>query len=65
VDPSISSSITSKGQITIPEDLRHRLGLAMGSGVSFQLVGASGFGLLRSRRPPVPGDFDPASLLRP
>lgn len=48
--------------------------------VSFQLVGdnievqpwkpthpasASGFGLLKSQRPPVPVDFDPASLLRP
>jgi len=48
--------------------------------VSFQLAGdpievrpwkpsqptsASGFGLLKSQRPPVPVDFDPASLLRP
>jgi AbrB family looped-hinge helix DNA binding protein len=80
VDPSSSSSITSKGQVTIPKALRQQLGLARGSRVSFQLVGdhielrpcrpqppvsASGFGLLRSRRPPVPVDFDPASLLRP
>jgi hypothetical protein len=48
--------------------------------VSFQLVGdhievrplrqeqslsASGFGMLHSQRPPVPADFDPASLLEP
>ena len=57
--------MTSKGQVTIPKALRQQLGLARGSLVSFQLVGASGFGLLRSRRPPVPGDFDPASLLQP
>jgi AbrB family looped-hinge helix DNA binding protein len=66
VDPTTSSSsITSKGQVTIPKALRQQLGLARGSRVSFQLVRASGFGLLRSRRPPVPVDFDPASLLRP
>ena len=28
-------------------------------------LSASGFGLLKSQRPPVPVDFDPASLLRP
>ncbi|MEA5401234.1 AbrB/MazE/SpoVT family DNA-binding domain-containing protein [Synechococcus sp. BA-124 BA4] len=75
-----TSSITSKGQVTIPRALRQQLGLARGSRVSFQLVGdhievrpwrpeqplpASGFGLLRSPRPPLPADFDPASLLTP
>ncbi|MCS5699614.1 AbrB/MazE/SpoVT family DNA-binding domain-containing protein [Cyanobium sp. FGCU-52] len=77
---SITSSITSKGQVTIPKALRQQLGLARGSRVSFQLVGdhievrpcrpqaplpTSGFGLLKSQRPPVPVDFDAASLLRP
>jgi hypothetical protein len=63
-----------------PKALRQQLGLARGSRVSFVLVGdhievrpfraphprpASGFGMLQSQRPPVPVDFDPASLLRP
>jgi AbrB family looped-hinge helix DNA binding protein len=80
VDASSSCSITSKGQVTIPKALRQQLGLGRGSRVCFELVGdhielrpwkqqqtlpASGFGLLKSRRPPVPVDFDPASLLRP
>ena len=80
VDPSSTCSMTSKGQVTIPKALRQQLGLGRGSLVSFQLVGdhievrpckppqpasASGFGLLKSQRPPVPVDFDPASLLRP
>jgi len=80
MDASCTCSITSKGQITIPKALRQQLGLARGSRVSFELVGdhlelrawrpdqpmpASGFGLLKSKRPPVPADFDPASLLQP
>ncbi len=78
MEPSATSSVTSKGQVTIPKALRQQLGLARGSRVSFELVGdhrelcpckpeqampCSGFGLLTSRRPPVPVDFDPASLL--
>ena len=80
MDSEATSSLTSKGQITIPKALRQQLGLARGSRVSFQLVGdhievrplrqeqslsASGFGMLHSQRPPVAADFDPASLLRP
>ncbi|TVS07456.1 MAG: AbrB/MazE/SpoVT family DNA-binding domain-containing protein [Cyanobium sp. PLM2.Bin73] len=80
VDAASTSSITSKGQVTIPKALRQQLGLARGSRVSFQLVGdhievrpcrpqqalpVSGFGMLKSKRPPVPVDFDAASLLRP
>ena len=72
--------MTSKGQVTIPKALRQQLGLGRGSRVCFQLVGdhievralrphksmpASGFGLLKSQRPPVPVDFDAANLLRP
>jgi AbrB family looped-hinge helix DNA binding protein len=78
-DPA-TSSITSKGQVTIPKALRQQFGLASGSHVSFALVGdhielrswkpaqplpESGFGLLKTNRPAVPADFDPASLLRP
>ncbi len=80
MEASSSSSITSKGQVTIPKALRQQLGLGRGSHVSFALVGdhievrpwkpqqtlhASGFGLLKSQRLPMPADFDPASLLRP
>ena len=32
---------------------------------AFGSFGGSGFGLLKSQCPPVPVDFDPASLLRP
>ena len=80
MDSEATSSLTSKGQVTIPKALRQHLGLARGSRVGFQLVGdhievrplrqeqalsASGFGMLSSQRPPVPVDFDPASLLKP
>ena len=78
-----TSSIISRGQVTIPKALRQQFGLARGSCVTFALVGdhielrpwepeqpeqpvrESGFGLLRSRRPAMPAEFDPASLLRP
>ncbi|WP_411872324.1 AbrB/MazE/SpoVT family DNA-binding domain-containing protein [Vulcanococcus limneticus] len=39
MDSEATSSLTSKGQITIPKALRQQLGLARGSCVSFQLVG--------------------------
>ena len=72
--------MTSKGQVTIPKALRQQLGLARGSRVTFELVGdhielrawqadqplpGSGFGLLKSKRTPVPAHFDVASLLNP
>ncbi len=47
-----TSAITSKGQVTIPKILRQ-----------MQPLPASGFGLLRSPRPPVPPDFDPTRQL--
>ena len=72
------TSVTSKGQVTIPKPLRQQLGLRQGSKVEFVLVGGhvemrivsrpadlpeSGFGMLKSRRAPVPVDFDPAGRL--
>jgi AbrB family looped-hinge helix DNA binding protein len=72
--------MTSKGQVTIPLMLRQQRGLHRGSRVCFELVGdhlemrparpassptASGFGLLKTSIPPVPSDFDPATLLQP
>jgi AbrB family looped-hinge helix DNA binding protein len=73
------TSVTSKGQVTIPKALRQRLGIRQGSRIEFLLQGdqvvlrvanmptaesASGFGMLKSRRSAVPVDLDPASLVR-
>ena len=73
-----TTSVTSKGQVTIPKPLRQQLGLRQGSKVGFVLVGhrlemrivstpadlpASGFGMLKSKRVAVAADFDPAGLL--
>jgi antitoxin PrlF len=73
-----ATSVTSKGQVTIPKPLRQKLGLRQGSKVEFVLVGdrvemrvvssptpvlTSGYGMLKSKRGPVPADFDAAQLL--
>lgn len=73
------TSVTSKGQVTIPKQLRQQLGIRQGSRIQFLLVGdhvemrvhsapagpsCSGFGMLKSRRVAVPAEFDPASLAR-
>ena len=73
------TSVTSKGQVTIPMELRQRLGIRQGSRIEFSLVGdhvemrvksspsgdaGSGFGMLKSKRAAVPTDFDPAALLK-
>src|SRR5512147_18734 len=75
------TSVTSKGQVTIPKELRQALGIRQGTRIQFRRVGdhvemrvssspsdasserGSGFGMLKSRRPAVPTDLDPASLL--
>lgn len=75
-----ATSVTSKGQVTIPMELRQRLGIRQGSRIEFLLVGdhvemrvksspppsdaGSGFGMLTSKRASVPADFDPATLLK-
>jgi bifunctional DNA-binding transcriptional regulator/antitoxin component of YhaV-PrlF toxin-antitoxin module len=48
------TSVTSKGQVTIPKGVRQQLGIRKGS-----------FGMLKSRRVAVPADLDPAALLKP
>jgi AbrB family looped-hinge helix DNA binding protein len=73
------TSVTSKGQVTIPKELRQQLGIRQGSRIEFSLVGdhvemkvrsspaeapRSGFGMVKSRRASVPSDFDPATLLK-
>jgi AbrB family looped-hinge helix DNA binding protein len=73
------ASVTSKGQVTIPKELRQQLGIRQGSPIEFSLVGdhvemrvrsspscqaRSEFGMLKSRRAAVPTDFDPAVLIK-
>ena len=72
------TSVSSKGQVTIPKSLRQRLGIRQGSKVEFSVVAdhvemrlvshpadvpESGFGLLKSKRRALPADLDPATLL--
>ncbi len=75
-----ATTVTSKGQVTIPQSLRKQMGIRQGSKVEFVLVEDhvemrvihtpqptpnSGFGMLKSKRAAVPVDFDPASLMAP
>lgn len=74
-----ATTVTSKGQVTIPKEVRKRFGIRQGTRVRFRVVGnhvelhvvsrpaevrESGFGLLKSRRRAVPPDIDPASLAK-
>ncbi|MCU7836227.1 MAG: AbrB/MazE/SpoVT family DNA-binding domain-containing protein [gamma proteobacterium symbiont of Taylorina sp.] len=74
----LATSVTSKGQITIPKQIRQKLGISKGSKFEAAIVGdhielyptttihdvsESGFALLTSNRSAVPTDFDPATLL--
>ena len=71
------TSVTSRGQVTIPKAVRQQLGIHQGSHIEFAVVGncvelrvhsasvaqpSGGFGILKSSRRSVPADFDPASL---
>ena len=73
------TAVTSKGQVTIPKELRRQLGIRQGTCIEFSLAGdhaemrvksspsgeaGSGFGLLKSSRAPVAADFDAATLLK-
>lgn len=75
----MQTTLTSKGRVTIPRDVRQYFGLKQGMTVTFEIEGdhialrparaprqgqASGFGLIKSRRKAVPADFDLASLVR-
>ncbi len=76
----LQTSVTSKGQVTIPKAVRQKLGIRKGSQISFEVIGnhvemrvedtpveikESGFGMLKSPKKAVPVDFDPAELLKP
>ena len=71
------TSVTSKGRVTLPKIVRQQLGIRQGSRIEFAVVSdhvemrvksspsemtGGGFGMLKSRRPPVPVDFDVATL---
>mgnify|MGYP003573086352 len=73
-----TTTVTSKGQVTIPQEVRRKLGIRKGCKVEFTVIGDhvemrllskpakvpdSGFGMLKSKRRAVAADFDPASLL--
>ena len=75
-----SSSVTSKGQVTIPKEVRRELGIRQGSRVAFRVSkgkaelrvlhrepgrATSGFGMLKVRRRHLPAEFDAATLLSP
>lgn len=75
-----ASTVTSKGQVTIPKEIRRALGIRQGSRVVFTQDGArvelrvvhqppevvaSGFGMLESLGKRLAPDFDPALLLAP
>ena len=74
-----ATSVTSKGQVTIPQKVRQQLGIRQGSRIEFAIVGDhvemrvassptgvpdSGFGMLKSRRAALPAGLDPATLLK-
>jgi len=74
----MQTTITSKGQVTIPRDVRQQFGLKQGMAVTFAVEGdhialrpaaalrqpgTSGFGLIPSRHPAIAPDFDVATLL--
>ena len=74
-----ATSVTSKGQVTIPKEVRQRLGIRQGSLIQFDIVDdhvemrvsrsvvdlpTSGFGLLKSKKSAVPVDLDPATLVK-
>jgi AbrB family looped-hinge helix DNA binding protein len=74
------STVTSKGQVTIPKAVRRKLGIRQGSRVVFTVKNGkaevrvvhrapagieSGFGMLKAKGRRVSPDFDPATLLAP
>ena len=73
----MQSTITSKGQVTIPRDMRQYLGLQQGMAVTFTMADdhielrpapsprqgvVSGFGLIKSHQVGIPADFDVATV---
>ena len=76
--PMESTTVTSKGQVTIPKPIRQQLGIRKGSKIAFEIVddhielniqstpaqiSSEGFGMLKTRHAAVPVDLDPATLM--
>lgn len=76
----MTTTLTTKGQVTIPKAVRQQLGLRQGMRVAFVVEGdhavlrpavperalpKSGFGMVKVTGPALPPDFDVASLLTP
>ena len=74
----MQTTLTSKGQVTIPRDVRQHFGLKQGMAITFEIEGdhialraarppqpltESGFGMIQSRRKGAPVDLDVASLM--
>lgn len=51
-----TTKMSSKGQVVIPEEIRHRLGLT--AGTQFVVVGDKGVVILKTLTPPRMSDFD-------
>ena len=75
-----TTTMTSKGQVTVPKEVRLSLGLRQGSRIVFAIKGdhavlrpatperlrpKSGFGMIAVAGAAVPADFDVATLLEP
>jgi AbrB family looped-hinge helix DNA binding protein len=75
-----TTTMTSKGQVTIPKEVRLKLGLRQGTQIAFVVEGdhavlrsalperaapKSGFGMIKVTGPALPPDFDVATLLKP
>jgi AbrB family looped-hinge helix DNA binding protein len=75
-----TTTMTTKGQVTIPKTVRQQLGLRQGMRVAFVVEGdhavlrqavperalpKSGFGMVKVTGPALPPDFDVATLLKP
>ena len=73
-----ATTVTSKGQVTIPKIIRQQLGIRKGSKLEASIVDnhielyiqhhpedvkTTGFGMLKSQCSAVPADFDPSCLL--
>lgn len=75
---TLTTTLTTKGQVTIPKAVRQQLGLRQGMRVAFVVVGdhavlspavperalpKSGFGIVKVKGYSLPADFDVANLL--
>jgi AbrB family looped-hinge helix DNA binding protein len=52
----LTTRMSSKGQVVIPEEIRHRLGLT--AGPQFVVIGSDGVVSLKTLTPPTMSDFD-------